>query len=63
MISPALEEGGVDESGRGVASAVKDYACCGSEDDLDQGLDFERGEAASAVEVEALVEILSLIHI
>ena len=50
MISPALEEGGVDESGRGVASAVKDYACCGSEDDLDQGLDFERGEAASAVE-------------
>ena len=50
MISPALEEGGVDESGRGVASAVKDYACCGSEDDLDQGHDFERGEAASAVE-------------
>ena len=50
MISPALEEGGVDESGRGVASAVKDYACCGREDDLDQGLDFEREEAASAVE-------------
>ena len=40
MISPALEEGGVDESGRGEASVVKDYACCGREDDLDQGLDY-----------------------
>ena len=38
------------ESGRrpssGEASAVKDYMCCGREDDLDQGLDFEREEAA-----------------
>ena len=42
------------ESGRrpssGEASAVEDYMCCGREDDLDQGLDFTREEAASAVE-------------
>ena len=41
------------ESGRrpssGEASAVKDYMCCGREDDLDQGLDFEREDQGEDV--------------
>ena len=34
----------------GLGVEIKLDMCCGSEDDLDQGLDFTREEAASAVE-------------